>query len=235
MAWNKRTARRAAVLYLLMGLPAPVNLLYLPRKFIVANDAAATVRAIAANEMTYRLCVLAGMISGLAFLFLVVTLYELFQDVDRGQARLMVVLVAVSSAMGLGIVMTEMAPLIMLHGADSFSAFTRSQLDALSLGSLRLRNAGVNVNSALWGLWLLPFGILVIKSGFIPRFIGAALLVSCVAYVVASVTSVLFPEYLGVVSKVTLPLGSGEMFMLLWLLIKGVRLQVPPPRPAYAT
>jgi hypothetical protein len=235
MAWNQRTARQAAFLYLLMGLPAPLNLLYLPGKFIVPNDAAATVRNIAANEMTYRLCVFAGMVSSLAFLFLVVTLYELFQDVDRRQARLMLVLVTASSTIGLITVLNEIAPLIILHSADSLSAFTKTQLDALSLGFLRLRNAGVNVNSALWGLWLLPFGLLVIKSGFVPKFIGAALLVSCVAYVAASVTSVLFPEYLGAVTRVTLPLGSGEMFMLLWLFIKGVRMQTPPVRPSYAT
>jgi hypothetical protein len=235
MAWNQRTARQAAFLYLLMGLPAPLNLLYLPGKFIVSNDAAATVRNIAANEMTYRLCVLAGMVSSLAFLFLVVTLYELFQDVDRRQARLMLVLVTASSTIGLITVLNEIAPLIILHSADSLSAFTQTQLDALSLGFLRLRNAGVNVNSALWGLWLLPFGLLVIKSGFVPKFIGAALLVSCVAYVVASVTSVLFPQYLGAVTKVTLPLGSGELFMLLWLFIKGVRMQTPPVQPSYAT
>ncbi len=234
MAWNQRTARQAAFLYLLMGLPAPLNLLYLPNKFIVVKDAAATVNNIAANEMTYRLCVLAGLVSSLAFLFLVVTLYELLKEVDRKQARVMVVLVAVSSALGLITVVIEIAPLIIIHGADSLSAFTKPQLDALSLGFLRLRNAAVNVNSALWGLWLLPFGILVIKSGFIPKFIGAALLVSCVAYVVASVTFVLFPQYLPAVTRVTLPLGSGELFMLLWLVIKGVRMQTATMRPSYA-
>lgn len=234
MAWNQRTARQAAFLYLLMGLPAPFNLLYLPGRFIVVTDPAATVRNIAADEMTYRLCVLAGLVSSLAFLFLVVTLYELLHDVDRKQARLMLVLVAVSSTIGLVNLVNEIAPLIILRRGDSLTAFTREQRDALSLAFLQLRNAGVNVNSALWGLWLLPFGILVIKSGFIPKFIGVALLVSCAAYVVASVTYVLFPEHLHVVSKVTLPLGVGELFMLLWLFIKGVRMPTPPVRPSYA-
>jgi hypothetical protein len=234
MAWNQRTARQAAVLYLLMGIPAPLHLLYMPRKFIVFGDPAATVRNIAAGEMTYRLCVLAGMISSLAFLFLVVTLYELFQEVDRKQARLMVVLVAVSGTIGLVNVVNEIAPLIILHSADTLSTFTRGQLDALSFGFLQLRSAGVNINSALWGLWLLPLGILVIKSGFIPKFIGVALFVSCVAYVVGSLTYVLFPEHLRIVSRVTLPLGVGELFMMLWLFIRGVRMPTPPAQPLYA-
>lgn len=229
MAWTQRTARQTAFLYLLMGLPAPFNLLYLPSKFIVAGDAAATVRNIAADEMTYRLCVLAGMVSSLAFPFLVVMLHELLHEIDRRQARFMVVLVVISSAIGLVTLVNEIAPLIILHSGDSLSAFTREQLDALSLGFLKLRSAGISVNSALWGLWLLPFGILVIKSGFIPKFVGVALLVSCVAYVVGSLTFVLFPDYHHAVSRVALPLGSGEAVMLFWLLIKGVRMPAPPP------
>ena len=234
MAWTKRTARQAAFLYLLMGLPAPVNLIYMPGRFIVPGDAAATASNIASDEMTYRLCIFAGMVSSLAFIFLVVTLYELFQDVDRRQARLMVALVTVSSALGLVTLLNELAPLIILHGADSLSAFTKGQLDALSLGFLNLRSTAVSVNSVLWGLWLFPFGILVIKSGFIPKLIGVALLVSGLAYVVSSATFVLFPEYHHAVTKVTLPLGVGELFMMLWLFIKGIRLQTPPVRPSYA-
>jgi hypothetical protein len=226
MAWNRGNARQAAFLYLLMGLPAPFNLLYLPSKFIDVSDAAATVRNIAADEMIYRLCVLAGLVSSLGFLFLVVTLYELLKDVDRKQARLMVILVAASATIGLVTVVYEIAPLIILRSADSLSAFSGAQLDAMSLGFLRLRGASVSINSALWGLWLLPFGILVIKSGFIPKFVGVALLVSSGAYVVASLTYVLFPEHFQAVSRVTLPLGSGELFMLFWLFIKGVRM--PP-------
>ena len=232
MAWNRQTARQAAFLYLLMGVPAPFNLLYMPGKFIVWNDAAATVRNIAADEMIYRLCMLAGLVSSLAFLFLVVTLHELFQDVDRRQARLMVVLVAVSSAIGLANLVNEIAPLIILRSADSLSAFTSEQRDALSLGFLRLRSAGISVTSALWGLWLLPLGILVIKSGFVPKFVGIALLVTCVSYVVSSVTFVLFPDYFRAVSRITLPLGVGELFFMLWLFIKGVRLPTAPVQPA---
>ena len=235
MAWTKRTARQAAFLYLLMGLPAPINLMYMPGKFIVAGDAAATVSNISANEMTYRLCIFAGMVSSVAFIFLVVTLYELFQEVDRRQARLMVALVTVSSALGLVTLLNEIAPLILLHGADSFAAFSKPQLDALSLGFLNLRSTTVSVNSVLWGLWLFPFGILAIKSGFIPKLIGAALIVSGVAYVVSSVTFVLFPQYHHAVTQVTLPLGVGELFMMLWLFIKGIRLDGPSARPSYAT
>jgi hypothetical protein len=106
--------------------------------------------------------------------------------------------------------------------------FTKPQLVALSLGFLQLNNAGNLINSSLWGLWLLPFGILVIKSGFIPKFIGYFLILGCLGYLVNSVTYILWPQYLHTVNNITLPISApGELFMLLWLLIKGGRVPLP--------
>jgi hypothetical protein len=35
-----------------------------------------------------------------------------------------------------------------------------------------LNDVGV-INEVFWGLWLLPFGVLVYKSSFLPRFLDA--------------------------------------------------------------
>jgi len=211
-----------------MGLPAPMNLLYLPDHFMVAKDATATANNIAAEEFTYRIGILAGLVSLTFFVFLVLTLYRLFKDVDRSQARLMVSLVLVSVSIGLVILVFQLAPLIIQHRAASMPGFTKPQLDALSLTFLQLNNAGNLINSTLWGLWLLPFGILVIKSGFIPKFIGYFLILGCIGYVINSVTYILFPQYLHTVNNITLPIaGPGELFVMLWLLIKGGKVPLP--------
>ena len=228
MSSIKGTARVAGLMYLGMGLPAPMNLLYLPDHFMVAKDAAATANNIAAEEFTYRIGILAGLVSLIFFLFLVLTLYRLLRDVDRSQARIMVALVLVSVSIGLVILVFQLAPLIIQHRAASMSGFTKPQLDALSLGFLHLNNAGNLINSSLWGLWLLPFGILVIKSGFIPKFIGYFLIAGCFAYLTNSVTYILWPQYLHTVNNITLPLGGpGELFIMLWLLIKGGKVPLP--------
>jgi hypothetical protein len=230
------TARRAGLLYLLMGLPAPFNLMYMPRTFIVPRDAAATMHNIAESQMIYRLTVLAGLVSAIGFVFLVLTLYELFKDVDRRQARFMVGLVLVSATIGIVTTALEFAPLIMLNAADSLSAFSKPQLDALGFGFLRLRNATVNVNTMLWGLWLMPFGILVLRSGFIPKLFGWFLLLGCAAYVTASLTAILAPAYLGRVTTITLPLAApGELCMMFWLLFGSGRVRLPNPQPSFAS
>jgi hypothetical protein len=214
-------------------LPAPLNLIYLPKRFIVPGDAAATAANISAGELIYRLCTLAGVFNSIMFIFLVLSLSNLFKDVDRKQARLMVALVVVSVAIGLVNLINEIAPLILLSGADYLSVFSKPQLEALALGFLRLRGSGLGIASAFWGLWLLPFGILVIKSGFIPKLIGVLLIVGCFGYLAQSLTTIVFPAYVRTVFNATLPLvAPGELSMIIWLLVKGAKLPLPAAIPA---
>lgn len=225
MSSRRHYARLAALYYLLMGIGAALSLLYLPSRFIVHGDAAATARNIQASELLYRFGVLAGFVSQIFFALLALALYHLLADVDRRQATLMVVLVLVSVPLSFVNTVFQAAPLALLSGADFLRVFERSQIDALSMGFLRLHELGINTVVMLWGLWLLPFGILVYRSGFIPRFIGVLLIVGCVGYVIISVTAFVLPAHLALVNRVlTLPNSAGELSMMLWLLIKGVRL-----------
>jgi hypothetical protein len=161
------------------------------------------------------------------------SLYNLLKDVDRKHARLMVMLVAVGVAVGVVNLLNQIAPLILLSGADFLSVFTKPQLDALALGFLRLRNSGSHVAMAFWALWLFPFGILVIKSRFFPTVLGVLLIVGCFAYLAVSFTAIVFPAHLQVVNQVTLPFYAiGELSMIIWLLVKGAKVPEPEARPS---
>ena len=83
----------------------------------------------------------------------------------------------------------------------------------------------VLVSEVFWGLWLLPLGMLVFRSGFIPRLLGIWLFVNGVAYLVISSTGLMWPEYGKVVDTVTMPVLFGEVAFMLWLLIVGARAQ----------
>jgi hypothetical protein len=196
--------------------------------FMVPGDAAATARNITAAELTYRIGILTGFVTLVIFIFLVVSLYRLLEDADKSQAMLMVLLVSIGVAIALANLLNKSAPLVLLSGADYLSVFTKPQLDALALGFLRLHSSGVAVATAFWGLWLFPFGILVIKSGFFPRILGVLLMVAGFAYLTSSVVSIALPEYRHVVSRVMMPLYFGEVPIIFWLLVKGAN--VPPPR-----
>jgi hypothetical protein len=196
--------------------------------FLVPGDATATARNIMAAELTYRIGILTDFVALLLFIFLVVSLYNLLKGVDKWQAMLMVLLVSVGVTIGFANLLNKIAPLILLSGADYLSVFTKPQLDALALGFLSLNSSGNTVDSAFWGLWLFPFGTLVIKSGFFPRVLGILLIVAGFGLLTSSVTSIVLPAYENVVSRVMMPLGLGEFPIIFWLLIKGAK--VPQPQ-----
>jgi hypothetical protein len=220
----KAKARLAGILYVLMGIPAWFSLMYIPSAFIVRGDATATAHNIVTGQGLYRLGILSELVSQTIFLVLVLVLYDLFKDADRKQARLMVMLVGVSVAFEFVNCLNLAAPLIFVSGADFLSVFSKPQLDALAFAFLKLRNSGLGVISLIWGLWLLPFGVLVIKSGFFPKVLGVLLIVACFAYVTDSITSIMLLVPIPVVSSVTLALGGlGELAIVVWMIVVGAK------------
>jgi hypothetical protein len=221
---RRHTARLAGALYLAMGLFAAIGLVYFPGRFVVPGDAAATAARIVSAPLLYRLWAASDLVEGPLAIYLAMTLYKLFKDVDRTQARVLVGMLLVQVPMWFALTLTQLAPRVFLSGNNYWSAFDKPQLDALALGFLGLSSRGVDAMSAYSGLWLLPFGILVYKSRFIPRLVGVFVLVAASAYLVSAATALVFPAYHGFVFWSAAPLyGLGEIGIIGWLLLKGAR------------
>jgi hypothetical protein len=89
-----------------------------------------------------------------------------------------------------------------------------------------VRQTGIAIAGVFWGLWLFPLGVLAMRSGFIPRILGALLIAGCFSYLIDSSVALLAPEHRGALSSILmLPLALGELGMIGWLLIKGVRVR----------
>ncbi|MGH9364004.1 MAG: DUF4386 domain-containing protein [Thermoanaerobaculia bacterium] len=227
---TKNPGRVAGLLYVLMGLPAAFSLMYIPRTLIVSGDATATAINILGHEMLFRTGIVAVVVSSVFFLLLVMALYRLLSGVNKTHAALMVILVVVSVAIAFLNEVNNIAALTLFRGADFLSVFDKPQRDALAMLFLGLHSQGNFVNEIFWGLWLLPFGLLVMRSGFLPRILGILLIVNGFAYVAASLTWLLLPAYGAVVFNSMMPALLGELWIRAWLLIKGVKVQ-----PAAAT
>lgn len=223
---TSKAARVAGLLYLLMGLPAPFALIYVPGTLIVRGNAAATAARVLDHEMMFRAAIVAHMASAVAFVLLAIALYRLLSGVNRTHARVMVAFVVVAVAIAYLNEVNNIAALTLFRGADFLSVFDKPQRDALGMLFLRLHGQGVGITSIFWGLWLFPFGLLVMRSRFLPRILGLLLIVNCFGYVVPSVTSLLLPDYANAVSRAMFPTLLGELWIMLWLLIKGVK--TPP-------
>jgi len=123
--------------------------------------------------------------------------------------------------------LNDFAALLLARGGDFLSVFDNPQRAALAMLFLRVHDHGYLVNEIFAGLWLFPFGALVFRSLFLPRFLGVGLIVSGFAYLAISFTGLLAPNYVDRVSRVVSPALLGEGGIVLWLLIKGARPQSP--------
>jgi hypothetical protein len=222
----KKAARIAGAIYLSMVVTGPFSLIYVPNKLIVRGNATATADNILAHETMYRLAILADLTGAVIFICLGVALYKLLGGVSRTWAGLMIAFVLVSAAVGFLNTLNNIAALTLFRGADFLAVFDKPQRDALAYLFVRLHSQGVLINEIFWGLWLFPFGLLVFRSGFLPRFIGVWLMINCFGYVALSVTALFFPDYYDAAFKWSQPVLFGELAIMLWLLIKGAK--VPP-------
>jgi Domain of unknown function (DUF4386) len=233
---TKKQARVAGLLYLLASIIGFFCLAYVPAKLIVSGDATATANRIRASETLLRLGIASELIAFTIFIFVVLALYRLFKAVSEKHAVAMATLLLISIPISLLNLLNEIAALVLVSGASFLSAFEKGQLDALAYMFLRLHGQGFIVAQILWGLWLFPFGILVIRSGFIPRFLGYLLFIAASGYLASSFTSLLLPSYRHLVDQFAMVLEAGELPIIFWLLICGAKVPLdrPPLDPAIA-
>ena len=221
----KKQARVAGLLYFLASLPAPFGLIYVPTKLIVLNDATATANNIRASESLLRIGIGCELLGSIMFILVVVALYRLFKPVNEIHALAMMILILISIPISLLSVVNEVVALMFVSGADFLSVFDARQLDALAYIMMRLHSRAILVAEIFWGLWLFPFGILVIQSRFIPRVLGYLLFLAALGYLASSVTFLLLPSYGDLVDKFATKLTLCELPIILWLLIWGAKVQ----------
>lgn len=223
----KKKARVAGVLYLLIGITAPIGLVYVPSKLFVRGDATATADRIRAAGSLLRLGIASELFHQIVGVFLVLALFRLFRAVNEKHAVLMVILSVLGVPIVLVNVLTEVAALILVSGADFLSVFDKRQLDALAYLFVRLHGQGIEIAAIFWGLWLFPFAILVMRSGFIPRLLGPLMMIAGIAYLASSFTTLVVPQYASQVGQFAIILEIGEVPIMLWLLIWGAKEHAP--------
>jgi hypothetical protein len=220
----KKQARVAGLWYLVLAITAPVGLMIVPDKIIVSKDAAATADHIRASEWLLRIGIGSELFHQVICVFLVLALYRLFKPISKTHARQLVILGALVSVPIVFLnVLNEVAALVLVSGADFLSVFDKRQLDALAYLFLRLHGQGIIIASIFWGLWLFPFGTLVVRSGFIPRLLGILLFLAGVGYLVVSFNTLVLPQLPRVVGQLAGVLELGELPIIFWLLIWGAK------------
>lgn len=222
---TRQAARLAGFLYLLVVLTGPFVLLYVPGRLFVPGNATATAGNILAHQDLFRTYIAVGLISELLFISVALALFRLLKGVGHELATLMVLLILIDAPLAFLGMANEVATLTILRGGDFLAAFDKPQRDALALLLITFDRQGVLVSEVFWGLWLLPLGWLVYRSGFLPRFLGVWLFLNGLAYLAISSTRLVLPQQVKLISSLATPVLFGEVALMLWLLIVGVRAQ----------
>jgi hypothetical protein len=215
-------ARIAGALYFLASGVSLFRILYIPNTLFVPGNATATAANIAAHELFFRLGVVSELVAAALWLLVPLALYRLLQGVDQRLAVLMVILGSLMQAPIFSVnTVTDVAALPLARGDDYLSIFDKPQRDALAQFFLDLHHQLDLANLMFAGLWLFPFGLLVYKSRFLPRFLGIWLIIAGFAWLACSFTGLLFPAYEDTAFSITQPVALAELATVLWLVIMG--------------
>ena len=95
---TKAVGRLAGFVYLVVAVTGAFNLLYVPSQLIVMSDPAATLSNLTASATLFKLGIVSGMVSNIAFLALPIILYQLLEPFGRIWSALMVTFATVSVA-----------------------------------------------------------------------------------------------------------------------------------------
>ncbi len=225
MTSNKKTARIAGLLYLGVVLTGIFSLMYVPSKLIVWDNATNTFINIVNNQSLYRLGIVSGLACYTFFLFLPMVLYKLLKPVNDSYAKLMVILAILSVPIYFINVQNEFTILSLVSSSNHLKGFTSEQIKSMVILYLDQYENGMRIVHIFSGLWLFPFGYLVFKSGFLPKFLGILLMLGCFGYLTNFIGNTLVSNYseMGVGSYLQLPASMGEIGICLWLLIVGVQ------------
>ncbi len=220
-------ARIAGSLYILASLIGYLRLIYIPSTLVVSGNAAATASNIAAHETLFRWGIVTLLIASVLFVFVTLALYQLLERVDKNLAILMVILggLLVTPLFFVNAV-TDAGALYFATNADFLSVFDKAQHDAFVVLFLNLHHVLDLANAIFWGIWLIPFGLLVYRSRFVPHFLGVWLMLGCLGYLGFSFAGFLFPVYEDRAFALGTPFRLGEVAFMLWVVIVGAKEKV---------
>ena len=217
--------RVAAFLLLILSPLAVFGMIYVPSILIVPGDGAATARNIMASETLFRLGIASTLLSQTVGIFWALVLYQLLKPVNKNMAVLMVIFNLLIVPIAMLNELNQFAILFLSSGADYLRVFTPGQLHALMSLFLNLHDNGIKIAGIFWGLWLFPYGFLVFRSGFLPRFIGVLLMIGCFGYLIQSFAGFLSPNLVVYTALLSVITSSGELLVPVWLLIMGVNVE----------
>ena len=206
----KKLERKIRLLYPIWIIVSIFSVAYAPTIIFAQDEILTTFTNVRKHEMLFRWSIIGTLATGVLMIYVSFYLYLLFENVNKNSARLMLILALLS---------------IPFLGFDVFKIVSLGSDDAAYVyNCLNVSRNAQTIAEVFWGLWLFPLGKLVIASNYFPKFLGYALIASCLGYLFGVIIKVVFPSesYLLFISDT---LAFGELVFALWFVFKGLKLE----------
>lgn len=221
MSPSKKTARFAGLLYLLMaffGIGAEV---FFRQKIFASNDVTVTANSILSNIFLYRAGITSDILMALIYLLTALALYKLLCSVNKNLAAVMVIFATAGSVLLMFNILNEIAPLYILNENDYLSTFNSSQRQSLAMLFYNLYQHGYMIGQIFFALWVLPLGVLIYKSRFIPKIFGVLFVIEAIFGLITVIVHFLMPNAT-IETILMLPMMIAEFSFVFYLMIRGI-------------
>jgi hypothetical protein len=210
------TANMAGVFYLLTIATGLFGLV--GGRLVVSGDTAATATNILAHKSAFWSGFVADVLSTACYITVTGLFYRLFKPVHGSLALVATFFSLVGCATGAVSSFFHAAPMVVLSGAQYLGPFSEEQRQALAFLFLKLNTQCSNVDLCFFAFYCLLIGVLIVKSTFLPRALGAGMLFASAGWL-----TFLWPPLVRTLSPFNLAPGIlGEGALTVWLLVKGV-------------
>ena len=215
-------ARMAGVFQLLEAITATFGQVIVLDRLVVSGNAAATAANILGHERLFWLGFASCLIGVVFHIAWALLLYDLLKPVNRRLSLLAAFVILVGCAIQAVTSLLYLAPLFVLTGGSTLSAFTAEQVQALALVFLKLNGNAFDVYLVFFGLWCVLIGFLIFRSTFLPRVLGVLLAISGLGWMIylsPPLAHHLFFPYIAAASAL------GEIPLELWFIVIGLNAQ----------
>jgi hypothetical protein len=175
----------------------------------------------------FRLGFVIAMVSAFLFIMTAWGLYVLLRPVNKDLALLFLVLNAIGVAIQCASMLPLLAAMLAVDPAGQMQVFSEAQIQGLALLSAGIYKTGFVTAQLFFGTWLFPLGYLVYKSRFLPRLLGALLMLDGVAVIIWFLQVFLLPVYPALKTPGLAMSFLAEVGLALWLLIMGAKAVEP--------
>jgi hypothetical protein len=220
---SQRTAARVVgITYLVAMVTSVFSETFVRGRLIVSDDAAETAHRIMAHQLLLRLGIASELITFVGTLVLLTSLYVILRSFGPHLALFAACARLMEAAVCIVMTLTSLDALRVLSGAEYLRAFEPDRLYVLARLSIGQHGAAYNMAFFFLGLGSTAFGVLWLRSRYVPRalamlgVVGSALLgARALLFVVLPDFEIPLPIYLA-------PIAVFEVTMGFWLLFKGL-------------